>query len=86
MKLNALKTISNIAFAYSLIVGGIIIYQRIESALQGGACPLPTQRPWLYSAIAAALLSMALGHISEKKSKNPKVENQKEKRNTNSGD
>ncbi len=66
MKMLSLKTISNIAFGYSLIVGGYIIFQRVEAALRGGACPLPTQRPWLYSAIAAALLSLALGYIGDK--------------------
>ncbi len=67
MKYLSFKTLSNIAFAYSLIVGGFIIYQRVETIIAGGACPLPTQRPWLYSAIAAAVLSLVLGYISEKK-------------------
>ncbi len=61
-----LKIISNISFAYSLIVGGVIIFQRLQVYFNGGACPLPTQRPWLYSAIFAALLSIVLSYIDDK--------------------
>ncbi len=64
-----LKIISNISFLYSLVVGGFIIFQRLQVIFNGGACPLPTQRPWLYSAIFAALLSVALSYIDDKNNK-----------------
>ncbi len=66
-----LKKISNIIFTYGLIVGAFIIFQRVQAALNGGACPLPTQRPWLYSAIFAALLSIVLSYFDDKNNKKP---------------
>ncbi len=72
-----LKIIGNLSFFYSLIVGGFIAFQRIQIAFKGGACPLPTQRPWLYSAIAAALLSIALSYIDDKNKKNDNIDDSK---------
>lgn len=58
--LKKLKILSNTLLVYTSIIAGYALYQRVEAYLRGGACPLPVQRPWLYSAIAAALLALAL--------------------------
>ncbi len=61
-----LKKIINIGLAYSAIVCVIVLYQRIEAALNGGACPLHDQRGWIYSAIAVALAALLLSYIDDK--------------------
>lgn len=55
-----LKTLSNILLVYTAIVASYTLYQRVRAYLNGGACPLPLQRPWLYSAIGAAVLALAI--------------------------
>ncbi len=66
-----LKILSNISFGYGLIISIIVIYQRIAAFQNGSACPVNDQRPWIYSAIFAALLSLLLGYF-DGRSKRPK--------------
>ncbi len=61
-----LKKIINIGLAYSAVVSIVVLYQRIEASLNGGACPLHDQRGWIYSAIAVALTALLLSYIDGK--------------------
>ncbi len=55
-----LQWVSNLLLLYAASIGGIALYQRFDAWRLGGACPVPLQRPWLYSAVAAAILSLIL--------------------------
>lgn len=46
--------------AYAAIIGGIVLYQRIQAWQLGGVCPVPLQRPWTLSALAAALIVLGI--------------------------
>lgn len=46
--------------AYAAIIGSVVLYQRIQAWQLGGVCPVPLQRPWTLSALAAALVVLAL--------------------------
>lgn len=59
--------IANGLLIYAFVIAFYSLYQRISIWQLGGACPLPTQRPWLYSAIIAAFVSFLITHVANKK-------------------
>jgi hypothetical protein len=62
-----IKALTNSLMVYALIIAGITVYQRIQAYQLGGACPVPLQKPWLYSGIAAASIAFVLLFIVEKR-------------------
>jgi hypothetical protein len=61
-----LKLLTNGLMAYALIIAAITLYQRIQAYQLGGACPVPLQKPWLYTGIAAAILAFILIFVTDK--------------------
>lgn len=55
-----LSVIELLLLAYAAVIGGIVLYQRIQAWQLGGACPVPLQRPWTLSALAAALIVLGI--------------------------
>ena len=45
---------------YAGAVGLVALYQRFDAWRLGGACPVPMQKPWTYSAIAAAIVALLI--------------------------
>ncbi|MCK8059395.1 MULTISPECIES: hypothetical protein [unclassified Fusibacter] len=64
---NWIKGLTNVLMGYAVIIAGITLYQRIESYRLGGACPVPLQKPWLYTGIAAAVLAFLLMFVKDKR-------------------
>lgn len=64
--IRAVKLLTNGLMGYTILIFGITMYQRYDAWRIGGACPVPLQRIWTYSAIASALAALVLILVVEK--------------------
>ncbi len=64
------KYLTNALMGYTVLILAITLYQRYDAWRIGGACPVPLQRIWTYSAIASAVAALVLILVVEKWQKN----------------
>lgn len=66
------KYLTNGLMGYTTLILAITLYQRYDAWRIGGACPVPLQRIWTYTAIASAATALILILVVERWQKNQK--------------